>query len=274
MSGPLITDGPLDVRYGPYRGSRRNNYANAPLTITDNPDSATRRVTAYNNSFSGSDIQCLMFMPRFLPEEQEAIGSGPGTGSLKEMTTYKIFAEIQTITVSSTRNVFPIRRLGESHAHKYTRGARTIAGTLVFSVLNQDVMADFYRRHTGEVDTSAPFFVDQIPPFTITAMAENEYGGVASAALVNVHLTNFGQTISVDDIFMESTYSYVAEHYFPFVDDPREFLRRLDLEYKGPMDAPFSQKWLRTPSAGEVVQREHEERINDEVIQRRTAWMV
>lgn len=272
MPSPLITDGPIPGGVW-YRGSHLNNFANAPLTITDNPDPATRRTTIYNNSFSGSDIQCLMFMPRFTPTEREAIGSGPGTGALKEMTTYKIFAEIQTITVSSTRNVFPVRRLGESHAHKYTRGARTIAGTLVFSVLNQDVMSDFYRRHTGEVDTSAPFFVDQIPPFSITAMAENEYGGVASAILVNVHLTNFGQTISVDDIFMESTYSYVAEHYFPFVDNPREFIRRLDLEYKGAMDTPFSSKWNRHISKGEIVQREHEERILDEVLRRRTAWM-
>jgi hypothetical protein len=260
-----------------YYGDKLNNFANAPLTITDNPDSATRRVTAYNNSYSGSDIQCMMFMPRYTPEEQEAIPEK--LKELREMTTYKIFAELQTITVSSHRNVFPVRRLGESHAFKYTRGARTIAGTLVFSVLNQDVMADFYRRHAGEVDNSGPFFVDQIPPFSITAIAENEYGGVASAILVNVSLTNFGQTISVDDIFMESTYSYVAEMYLPFVDNPREFLRRLELEYKGPMDQPFSKVWkpdgyMLGGKRGEDYQRDEEERIVDQVMQERTRFTI
>jgi len=209
----------------------------APKIQTDDP--FNKELITYNNSFSGSDLQCIMFMP-MTPEEKVA----HRLSAQASPTTYKVFAELQTITVSSHRNVFPVRRLGESHAYTYTRGARTIAGTLVFSILNRDVMAEFYRRSGSEISMNAPFFVDQIPPFSITAIAENEYGGVASAVLVNIHLTNFGQTMSVDDIFMESTYSYVAEHYYPFVDDPIAFLQRRNAVSTMPNDPPASKAIL------------------------------
>jgi hypothetical protein len=180
-----------------------------PIVITD---SRLPRPVTYN-SFSGADIRAAAFMP-------DPNGEAPEGG------TYKIFAELQTVTISSTRNVFPVRRLGESHAHRYTRGARTIAGTLIFAVLDQDVMSELYRRDRSEVSAGAPFFVDQIPPFNVFVDCQNEYGNIASTGLVNVHLVNFGQTLSVDDIYLESTYTYVAEQFVPFVSDAQGFLSR------------------------------------------------
>lgn len=133
-------------------------------------------------------------------------------------STTKIFAELATISISSARSVHPVRRLGESHVHDYTRGARTVAGTLVFAMLDRDVFAEVYRDNPKEVQAAAPFFVDQIPEFNIYVAASNEYGGTASAGLLGITLTNWGQTLSVDDIYTEVTYTFVAKFWLPFVE--------------------------------------------------------
>jgi len=142
-----------------------------------------------------------------------------------DLPAMKTFAELQTLTISSARSVFGVRRLGEHHVHQYTRGARTIAGSMIFTTFTRDVFAEFYRvsGYDNFTDPTAPFFVDQIPPFHLLISAANEYGLHAQAALINVNLTNFGTTMSVHDLQLESTYTYVAQFFFPFIQDYRAF---------------------------------------------------
>jgi len=179
------------------------------------------------HSYSGTDMLCLMHMPRTPHHDYTKMGYTAEEAREVSQTAVKAFAELQTLTVSSARNVSPVRRLGESHVHKYTRGARTIAGTLVFALLDRDVFGEFYRQNPNEVDSGAPFFVDQIPEFHIFVSGENEYGGRVSAGLLNITLTNFGQTVSVDDIYTEVTYTYVAQFFLPFVEDNNTFLNKV-----------------------------------------------
>lgn len=176
------------------------------------------------NSFTGVDITCHLVMPK--PPQQDRVVAELGMNPEEyDLPAMKTFAELQTLTISSARSVFGVRRLGEHHVHKYTRGARTIAGTMVFTTFTRDVFAEFYRvsGYDNFTDPSAPFFVDQIPPFHLLISAANEYGLHAQAALINVNLTNFGTTMSVHDLQLESTYTYVAQFFFPFVQDYRAF---------------------------------------------------
>lgn len=172
------------------------------------------------NSMSGADIQCHLVMPDPPNKEKllDPFGVAPADRTYPAMKT---FAELQTITISSARSVSGVRRLGEVHTTGYVRGGRTIAGTLVFTTFSRDVFAEFYQisGYDNFSDPSAPFFVDQIPPFHILMTAHNEYGVSAQCALINVELTNFGTTLSIHDIIVESTYSYVAQFYYPFVQD-------------------------------------------------------
>lgn len=178
------------------------------------------------NSMTGADVTCSIVMPK--PEGWKDYLNARG---LKEedydLPVLKVWAELETISVSSARSVSAVRRLGEHHAHEYTRGGRTVGGSLVFTTFNRDVFADFYRMHPGESfwgqDKSPPFFVDQIPPFHILISGATEYGAVAQAALINVHLTNFGTTMSIHDLKQESTYTYVAQFFFPWVQDTYDF---------------------------------------------------
>jgi len=69
---------------------------------------------------------------------------------------------------------------------------------------------------------SSPDYIDEIPPFNILIRGSNEFGAVASSILSDVKLFNFGTTFSVDDLYTESTYNFVARHFTPFTNDWRQ----------------------------------------------------
>lgn len=169
------------------------------------------------NSFTGADVTAFLLMPNQFVDE-----------SRQPYPAMKRFAELETISISSARSVFPVRRLGEDHVHQYTRGGRTIAGTMVFTTFSRDVFAEFYRATPSDrFNTESPFFVDQIPPFHLLLSAANEYGMIANAALINVTLSNWGTTLSIHDLKIESTYTYVAQFFLPFVQDYNQFVEKV-----------------------------------------------
>lgn len=156
-------------------------------------------------SFAGTDITVVAYIP-FLDS------------SISNIRQYKKFAEIQTISISSTRSVSPVRVLGRSSPLAYTRGARTFAGTMVFASLNHDVFQEMY---TVGIQESAFYHStsqvsDQLPPFTIVITAANEKGAAAVQAVYGVTLVNYGTTYSIDDLYTEVTYTYVAQDVSPF----------------------------------------------------------
>lgn len=173
---------------------------------------------AKGSSYSGTDITATIVMP--VPVLPVIEGSDEDANIYKPRASVLISGDIQTITVSSARSVSPVRTLGTVPPQAYTRGGRTIAGTLIFSNLLRDALIEHYQqgREHGETDFQS-FFVDQIPAFDIVLTAANEYGAIANSVIKGVTITNFGTTMSVDDMYMESTYTYVAENFWPFVED-------------------------------------------------------
>jgi len=146
---------------------------------------------------------------------------------------YKVFAELQTISVSATRSVHPVRCLGESAARAYTRGARTFAGSLIFTMFSKDPFEEVARLDVDhEVYGREPFAVDQIPEFDIIITAVNESGTSSKALIGGVTLTNYGTTFSIHDIYTEISYTYVARWFIPMTEDLRAFdrVRQLRLE--------------------------------------------
>jgi len=156
------------------------------------------------SSYAGSDIMCTIFIPvpniapiRDMGQQGSIVGGGH----------IKLNMELQTLTVSSARSVHPVRRIGEVAPATYTRGARTIAGTMIFTTLFRDAFADIYQKSVEDGETDLEnFFVDQIPKFNMLVSAANEYGESASSVLTGIHLTNFGTTLSIDDMYTEATY--------------------------------------------------------------------
>jgi hypothetical protein len=140
--------------------------------------------------------------------------------------TFRVFGEIQTISISSTRSVYPVRCLGESSVRAYTRGARTFAGTIIFTMFDKDPFEEVIRLSSeNEIYGREPFFIDQIPEFDIVINAVNEFGMVSKALIGSVTLSNYGTTLSIHDIYTEISYSYVARFYIPMTADTKAFDR-------------------------------------------------
>lgn len=168
-------------------------------------------------SFAGTDITVVAYLPVKTKNSLE------GRSSRK----YKKFAEIQTISISSTRSVSPVRVLGRSSPLAYTRGARTFAGTMVFASLNHDVFQEIYDLSILESSLyhSTSMVSDQLPPFSIVITAANEKGAAAQQAIHGITLVNYGTVYSIDDLYTEVTYSYVAQDVTPFTNMPMSAAR-------------------------------------------------
>lgn len=174
-------------------------------------------------SFAGTDIQAYMYMPLYT-QGSAAAGTKGGPS--------KLFATLQTMSISSTRSVSPVRTLGRSSPAAYTRGARTIAGTLVFATINEDVFSDVYDIAIGETAQSAStsLLSDQMPPFSIVLTAGNEKGAVATQVIHGITLVNYGTTYSIDDLYTETTYTYVATDIMPLLS--RQVGRAQNIKYE------------------------------------------
>jgi hypothetical protein len=63
----------------------------------------------------------------------------------------------------------------------------------------------------GNIVTEAEFeYPDQIPPFNITIVFQNEYGQAAKLELLDVEILNSGMGFSVDDVTMELACTFVC----------------------------------------------------------------
>jgi hypothetical protein len=155
------------------------------------------------SSFSGCDIRAGVIVPE-------------GKGAIKKV--FRTFAELQTISISTHRGLAPVRCLGESWAREYTPGTRSVGGTLIFSVLHNDVFQSLLRLGAKEGYTPFTHISDQIPPFTIIITATNELGQEAAMYIQDVTLMNSGMTLSIDDIFTETQMQFVAKWATPFLD--------------------------------------------------------
>lgn len=123
----------------------------------------------------------------------------------------RVLGELQTVTYSVFRPTSPVFALGRVGAKGAVRGARTVAGSLIFTVFDRhvlyDVMEDMKRKHSL---AERPLKSDEIPPFDITINFLNEYGQSSQLVIYGVHLISEGQTMSVEDMITESTMEYIA----------------------------------------------------------------
>ena len=149
------------------------------------------------HSYAGCDIRAVAF-----------------DASMQKMVE---LANIQTITFSIHREKFPVRSLGNTHAKAHTRGPRTIAGSIIFTVFNQEVLGEFLGLSQVEVNAGQllPITVDQIPPFHVVLLFASELNYLSTMAIYNIDIINEGQVMSIEDLITENTCQYLATHIEP-----------------------------------------------------------
>lgn len=168
-----------------------------------------------NMSYSGADIKAIV---TYRPFRHEV--------NLNAKPVTQVLADLQTISVSTFREKQPVRALGCIGAKTYTRGPRTIAGSMVFTIFNKDVLYDIMRAQPGDADPNdfAPMedslryvLVDQIPPFDIVIVAANEYGWMSKQVIYGVEIASTGQVMSIEDLFTEKTCQFTALDLTPLI---------------------------------------------------------
>lgn len=157
-------------------------------------------------SFSGSDIRVAFSMPA-------ASGKAP---------LVQLMNNVQTISYSIFREKSPVRALGFVGEKGRSRGARTIAGSIVFTVFDRHVIFDMLRKQSGDANTNSIttenysdlsyVMIDQMPPFDIIISFANEAGFVSEMVIFGVEFSAEGQVMSIDDLLTENTVQYTASH--------------------------------------------------------------
>lgn len=173
-----------------------------------------------NTSFSGGDLVASITLPDCLSD-----GMPITIGNL------------QTISYSTHREIEPVRALGETNPRGWTRGPRTIAGSMIFTIFNKNLVYSLQekvlrklaesvsKKDTATIDTLmrndfAAFTIqnlydqnvtlDMMPPFDVLIDAKNEYGKSARQCIYGITVCDEGQVMSVEDIIIENTISYKA----------------------------------------------------------------
>lgn len=155
-----------------------------------------RTFTYSNETFSGCDMTAQVIVKTTLSNGSEKVYQ-------------KIIGELQTVSYSINTEKRPVRSIGNINAKDYVIGPRTIAGSLVFSVFNKHFSKELLEGLNSDyIGTS--YLVDELPPFDIVISAANEYGYRSKLVIYGIRLLNEGQVMSINDVYTENTYQYVA----------------------------------------------------------------
>lgn len=149
------------------------------------------------NSYSGCDI--------IVTARMNLINNTTGEIHEKVYT----LGSIQTLSVSTHQDKRPVRVIGSANAKDYTLGQRTVAGSLVFAVFDQHFATEMFDDL--QAVTGKSFIMpDELPGLDITITFANEYGKTSRMALYGVRIINEGQVMSINDLYTENTYQFVA----------------------------------------------------------------
>ncbi len=145
-------------------------------------------ISKFYKSFSGTDTIAFLMFPGLKPI---VIGS------------------LTTISYSMYRNKVPVINIGRTNINGITRGSRIYAGTMVFTLIN--------KHWLRELQDQAPYLqdyptlkVDELPLFDVMIVSANEYGSSCSMFIYGVDFTDESQTLSVEDLFTENLFKFVA----------------------------------------------------------------
>lgn len=146
----------------------------------------------------------------FLQKQIDSLG--------RNTPAYLELGTLQTLSFSIHRDKFPVRALGHVAPKGHVRGSRTIAGTMIFTVFNQHVLATlltadayYYEGYPNNIYE----LPDQLPPVDLTLIAINEYGYKARMLLLGVEFVNEGTTFSTEDLITETQMQYTAKDMDP-----------------------------------------------------------
>lgn len=164
-------------------------------------------------------------------------------------TITRVFGSLQTFSYSIHQEKSPVRTLGDVNAITYVDGPRTIAGSMVFAVLDKHVIHEIYDEVTKKGQyVNKHYLMDELPNFDITLSFANEYGRQSTISVFGCTIIDEGQIMSINDIMTENTYHYYATD-IKYMDESDNYYK---LNEKSIID---SNPWLTTNNAKIDIQK-------------------
>ena len=133
-------------------------------------------------SFSGADVKAIIHIPN-------DAGINPiNGGRTNEIIPNSAIAltGLQTLSISIYRDKSPVRSLGYVNPVGITRGGRTIAGSMIFTILQNHPLIQLNGNYTYDYNNEFgwgwkgghgdQFFPDACPPFNLHMVFANEVG--------------------------------------------------------------------------------------------------
>ena len=172
--------------------------------------------------------------PELSDEYSDRSNLGRGDSGIAGSSGNKVFFELGTLdsfSFSTFREKNAIRTLGRSHALGYTRGPRTVAGSLTFNATQENELLAFFagvdlNENTYTNIPMKTVMLDQIDPFNVILMFSNEMGGNSVLQLFNLELSSESQRMSVHDVVIQNTVNFYATDILPMQDVGNSFSTR------------------------------------------------
>ena len=123
-----------------------------------------------------------------------------------------LLGSLAMLSYSVHRDKFPVVSLGVRGTKGFTRGHRTIAGSLSFQSIDTDAFARMSKamaRSWGRND-SQYILADELPPFDIIVTAINDQGGSSVFGIYGVSILDFGTSFTLEQLIPSETYSFAA----------------------------------------------------------------
>ena len=153
-------------------------------------------ISNFYKTFSGSDALCFAHLKGFIP---------------------RLLGQITTISYSIKRSTQPVNVLGKNKIRGFTKGPSFVAGSMFFSMIDQNIVKEFERLlHSSIPMDRRGWRLDELPPFNLIIIAANEYGAVSHMTLESVAFTDEAGIVSINDIITETQTSYLARDVKPF----------------------------------------------------------
>lgn len=191
----------------------------------------------YGRSFSGTDMKVIITMNDLVT-------------MIKTMTT---------LSWSVHRGKPTGRPLGRPGPRGRASGSRTVAGTMIFAAGDHEPLLDIIPvesptrklQQTGWNTTAyrKVMMPDQLPPFDVMVIMNNEYGTAAITTIYGVEIVDYGSQYSVDNLINEHVYQYTASGMDPLVEAYADENGYFD-PY-GMLQGGYSEMWFRKEAAME-----------------------
>lgn len=142
----------------------------------------------FYKTFSGADSLAFMLLPDCKPI---------------------LLGSLTTVSYSMYRDKKPVTLIGKINVSGYTRGMRVIAGTMIFTLINQHLTKDLVDQ-VSYLSEHGKIKADELPLFDVMVISSNEYGASTRMMIYGIDITDDAQVLSVEDMFTENTFNFVA----------------------------------------------------------------